>query len=223
MRHDTWMTMILRTQRCAILILSHAYSRDEMCLCCVQRCTCCICGCTVHTSRRLAGGFLQVTETCPNCEKNNHCQDLKSAENSNCSSSSGFGPTLTTMTKLLASWPATLCGTSNLFSGQLRGHILRCHQIVALFAVLFADCEDSVFFLDSFQVLVMQSFAFSSDLSKVGSLIGWKLSSSFRSCCKNPIIRNLNSFSSRSLVDVRLQGDPVVQFDVVFSPSDVRK
>ena len=63
----------------------------------------------------------------------------------------------------------------------------------------------SVFLLGSCQVLVMQSFAFSFPLSKVGSLIEWELSSSFRICCQNPIIRNLNSFSSRSLVDVRLQ------------------
>ena len=85
-------------------------------------------------------------------------QFLKNAENSNCSSSTGFGPTLTTMTKRLASWPAiltkmsanftaTLCGTSFLFSGQLRSHILRCPRIV-LFAVLLVDCEEwFVFFL----------------------------------------------------------------------------
>ena len=58
----------------------------------------------------------------------------------------------TTMTKLLAGWPAiltkmsagfpaTVCGTSNLFSGQRRSRILRCLQIVALFAALFVDCE----------------------------------------------------------------------------------
>ena len=81
----------------------------------------------------------------------------------------------------------------------------------------------SVFLLGSCQMLVMQSFAFSFRLSKVGSLIEWKLSSSFRICCNNPIIRNLNSFSFRSLADVLLKGDPVVQHDVVFSPSDVGK
>ena len=41
--------------------------------------------------------FLQATETCPNSEKN-----------INCSSSNGFGPTLTTMTKLFSRWPAIL-------------------------------------------------------------------------------------------------------------------
>ena len=58
----------------------------------------------------------------------------------------------------------------------------------------------TVFLLGSCQVLVVQWFAFSFRLSKVGSLIEWKLSSSFRICCKYPIIRSLNSFSSRSLV-----------------------
>ena len=98
--------------------------------------------------------FPQATETCPKSEKNfTNRQDLKNAENSNCSSSNGFGPTLTTMTKLSAGWPATLtklsasfpatlCGTSNLFWGQPRSHILRCPRNVVLFAVLFVDCEE---------------------------------------------------------------------------------
>ena len=64
----------------------------------------------------------------------------------------------------------------------------------------------SVFLLGSCQVLVVHSFAFSFRLSKVGSLIEWILCPSFRICCKNAIIRNLNSFSSRSRVDLRLQG-----------------
>ena len=46
------------------------------------------------------------------------------------------------MTKLSAGWLATLCGTSNLFSGQLRSQILRCPRIVVLFAVLFVVCEE---------------------------------------------------------------------------------
>ena len=60
--------------------------------------------------------------------------------------------------------------------------------------------DGSVVLLSPCQVLVVQSFAFSFRMSKVGPLIEWKLSSSFRTCCKNPIIRNLNSCSSRSLV-----------------------
>ena len=139
--------------------------------------------------------FLRATETCPNCEKEiTTCQGLKNAENSTCSSYTGFGPALTTMTKLLACWPAiltqmsasffaTVCRISNLCSGQRRSQGLRCLQIVALFAVLFVDCEEHLCILDgSCQVLVMQSFAFSFRLRKVGSLIEWDLSSSFRIC-----------------------------------------
>ena len=80
-------------------------------------------------------------------------QGLENAENSNCSSSTGFGPTLTTMTKLLAGWPAiqtkmsasfpaTVCTISNPFSGHRRSRIFRCPQIVALFAVFFVHCEE---------------------------------------------------------------------------------
>ena len=80
-------------------------------------------------------------------------QGLENAENSNCSSSTGVGPTLTTMTKLLAGWPAILtkmsasfsafvCRTFNLFSGQRRSRILRCLQIVTLFTVISVDSEE---------------------------------------------------------------------------------
>ena len=85
-------------------------------------------------------------------------QDLKNAENSSCSSSNGFGPTLTTMTKLFAGWPAiltklsagfpaTLCRTSNLFWGQPRGCVLHCPQSVVLLAVLLIDCEAWLYIL----------------------------------------------------------------------------
>ena len=48
--------------------------------------------------------FLQATETGPNFEKKfTNRQDLK--KNSKCSSSDGFGPTYTTMTKLFEGWP----------------------------------------------------------------------------------------------------------------------
>ena len=46
------------------------------------------------------------------------------------------------LTKLSAGFPATACRTSNLFSGQLRSRVLRCPQIVVLFAVLIVDCEE---------------------------------------------------------------------------------
>ena len=62
--------------------------------------------------------FLQATETCPNSEiLFTNRQGLKNAENSNCSSSTGFGPTLTTMTKLFAGWPAILTKLSAGSSG----------------------------------------------------------------------------------------------------------
>ena len=110
----------------------------------------------VHCSHPSVGWlevFLQATETCLYYDKN--------AENSNCSSSTGFGPTLTTMTKLLASWPAsltqmsagfpaTVCRTSNLCSGQRRSRVLRDLQIVALVAILFVDCEEYLSILVGF-------------------------------------------------------------------------
>ena len=46
------------------------------------------------------------------------------------------------LTKMSAGFPATVCRTSNLFWGQRRCRILRCLQIVALFAVLFVDCDE---------------------------------------------------------------------------------
>ena len=117
--------------------------------------------------------FLQATETCPNSEKKfTNRQGLKNDENSNCSSSNGFGPTLTTMTKLSAGWPAiltklsagfsaTLCRTSNLFQGQPRSHILRCPRIDVLsLSYLLTARNGSIFFLGPCQVLVVQSFAF---------------------------------------------------------------
>ena len=102
--------------------------------------------------------FLQATETCPNSEtKITYRQGLKNAENFNCSSSNGFGTSMTamsklsasfpvTLTKLSASFPATLSRTSILFWGQ-RNHILRCPRIVAPFAVLLIDCEEWFYIL----------------------------------------------------------------------------
>ena len=95
--------------------------------------------------------FLHAIETCPNSEKNSTSrQGLNNAENSKRLSSNGFGPNLTTMTKLSAGFSATVCRTSNLFSGQLRSHILRCPQIVVLLAVLFVDCEECLCILVGF-------------------------------------------------------------------------
>ena len=120
----------------------------------VQLCMCCIGGCTVHTSRRLAGRFVsRHSKPVLTLIKITSRQGLKNADNSNCSSSTGFRPTLKMMTKLFARWPAiltklsadfsaTVCRTSNLFSGQLRDLILRRPQTVVLFAVSFVDCEE---------------------------------------------------------------------------------
>ena len=130
------MTIVSGTQRCAILNLEQRV-RVIKCDHAVQLCTCSVCGCT------------EATETCPNSGKQNFPkrQGLKNTKNSKYSSSSGFGPTLTMMTKLFAGWPAiptklsagfpaTVCRTPNLFPGQLRCRILRCLQSVVLFASL---------------------------------------------------------------------------------------
>ena len=78
----------------------------------------------------------------------------------------------------------------------------------------------SVFFLGPCQVLVVQSFAFSFCLSKVGSLTDWLVAEAFCTIRENPMLRILNSFSSCSDVDVLLHADSVVQHYVVFFPPD---
>ena len=78
----------------------------------------------------------QATGTGPNSDKNfANRQTLKNAENSNCSSSHESDPSLTTITKLLAGFPATLCRTSSLCEGRLHNV-----QTLVLFAFLFVDC-----------------------------------------------------------------------------------
>ena len=72
----------------------------------------------------------------------------------------------------------------------------------------------SVFFLGRCQVLVMQSFAFSFRLSKVGSLIEWLLSSSFCIYRENPMLPILNSLSSCSGVDVFLHG--ILSYNIIW-------
>ena len=49
-----------------------------------------------------------------------------------------------------AGFPATVCRTSNLCLGQRRSQGLRGLQIVALFAVLFVDCEENLCILAGF-------------------------------------------------------------------------
>ena len=119
----------------------------------------------VHCSHLPSVGwrfFSRQPKPVPTMRRITTCQNLKNAENSNCSSSTGFGLPLTTMTKLLAGWPASLtqmsagfpatavCRISNLCSGQPRSRTLRGLQIVVLFAVLDDPCEESLCILVGF-------------------------------------------------------------------------
>ena len=141
--------------------------------------------------------FLQSTETGLNSEK---CTNRQDAENSNCSSCNGFGPNFTTMTKLSAGCPATLAKLSAVSPRPFvePPSCVTVKRVVVFFVALdllsfslsylLTARNGSVFFLGSSQVLVMQSFAFSFRLSKVGSLIDWLL----RSFCiyrENPMLR----------------------------------
>ena len=177
----------------------------------MQHGTSCICGCTVHTPRRLAGGFSQATENDPNSEKNfTNRQVLKNAEKPNCSSSNGFDPNAMMMTKLSAGFPATLSKTSILFEVN---HIVEFFDSFELLffslSYLLTARGGSKLLMGPCQVLVMQSFALSFRLSKVRSLIKWLL----RSFCvqrENPMLRILNSLSFCGGVVVLLQGDSVI-------------
>ena len=140
----------------------------------------------------------------------------------------GLVPTWTTMTKLFASWSAilakmsasfraTVCRTFHLFSGQLRSRVLRCPQNWSFRCLMLTAKNISVFLLGSCQVLVIESFALSFCMSKIGSLIEWLLWS-FCTDRENPMLRTLNPFSSCSDVDVLLHDDSVVQHHMVFLP-----
>ena len=98
---------------------------------------------------------LQATETGPNSEKNvTNRQGLKNAVNSICLSSTWFGPTLTTMTRLFAGWPAiltklsasltdTLCRTSTTcFRVNCVVILFVALKLLSFFAVLFVACEE---------------------------------------------------------------------------------
>ena len=118
--------------------------------------------------------FLQATETCPNYEKNfTTCQDLKNAENSNCSSSTGFGRTMTTMTKLLEGSATSLTQMSAGFPTCIRVNgvveFFMAFKLLPFSLSYWLTARNiSVFSLDSLQVLVMQSFAFSFTQVKSG-------------------------------------------------------
>ena len=118
----------------------------------VQLFTCCICGCTAHLPVGCLEVFLQATATCPNSEKKTpivRAQRMLRIPIARLPM--GLVPLFTTMTKLLAGWPAsltklsagfpaTLCGPSSLCSGQPRSRILRFLRIVVFF-VLLVNCE----------------------------------------------------------------------------------
>ena len=123
------------------------------------------------------------------------------------------------LTKLSARFTPTLCGTSNMFSGQPPSRILRCPQIVVLFAVLFVDWEQ-------WFCILLGSFARCSSCNGLHSLFAWAKSGRWLSGCwgpsafcrKNPMLRILNYFSFSGGVVVLLQGVSVVQHYVFFSP-----
>ena len=95
----------------------------------------------LFTPPSFAGGFLPSSRNLFKSEKIIICQGIENAENA-----SFLYSNKTTMTRLLASWPAipmsagfaaTVRRTSSLFSGQRRFRILRDLQIVAFFSLFF--------------------------------------------------------------------------------------
>ena len=198
-------------------LLSHACSRDAMWSCCA---TLYVLYLWVYCSRLPSVGwmiFSRQPKPVLTLRKITNRQGLKNAKNSNCSSSTGFGPTLTTMTKLFADWPRPFVEPPTCF---------RVNRAVIFFVALKLSSfslsyvltvrNGSVFFLGPCQVLVVQSFALSYRLSEIGSLIEW-LPRSFCIYRENPMLRILNSLRSCRDVDVLLHGDSVVQHHVVLS------
>ena len=195
-RHDTWMAIFVRTQRCAILE-PRVFAWWNVIMLCA---TLYVLYLWVYCSHPLSVGwrfFSRQPKPVLTVRKITTCQDLKSAENSICLSSTGFGPRWRRWRSCLqvgprawqmsAGFPATVCRISNLCSGQRRSQGLRGLQIVGLFAVLFVDCDEYLCILVGFLPGACHAIAFSFRLSKVGSLIEWLLSSSFWICCKNPL------------------------------------
>ena len=207
MRHDTWMTIVLGTQKmCNPELCSSWATRVRLVKCdhAVQLCTCFICGCTVHTPVTCLEVLIQATETGPNSVKK--CSPIVRT----------WRMQIIQIARLpLGLVPRRRRGRSCLQVGVRAWR--RCLQVSARMSVepptcvrvnvvkVFLDFKllpfplsylltarnISVFLLCYCQVLVVQSFAFSFLLSKIKSLIERKLSSSFRICCKTPIIRNL--------------------------------
>ena len=128
------------------------------------------------------------------------------------------------MTKLFAGWPAilttlsagftaTICRTSNLFSGQPRSHIPRCPQIVVLCAVLFADCEEWFCFLvgslpGDRHAIVCILFSLEQSRSLMDRLLR-----SLCICRENPMLPVLNSLSSCS--DVMCFSTAILSYNII--------
>ena len=105
----------------------------------VQLCTCCICPCIVRLPSVDWRFFSRQPQTCLNSDKKiTSRQGLKNAENSNCSSSNGFGPTLTTMTKPSAGWTSILTNLCAVSPRHVEGPpiCLRVNHVVIFFVAL---------------------------------------------------------------------------------------
>ena len=205
MRHDTWMTIVFGTQRCATLKLEpRVFAWWNVIILC-NSVSAVLVGVLFTPHVGWLEVFLQATETCPNSEKKcspivrtwimlripiarlpmvwSHVDDEE------------VGP---------RSWRSCLQVSPRLFVEPPTCFRVNCVVVffVALkllsfsLSYLLTAKSGSVFLLGSCQVLVLQSFAFSFRLSKVGSSIEWLLSSSFCICRKNPMFRILSSFSS---------------------------
>ena len=150
-RHDTWMTIVLETQRCAILSLTALEPRVFAWWN------------VIMLSNSVRAVFVGVLFTHPSVVWKffssqpklvmtlrkifTDGQTVKNAENSNFSSSNCFGPNLTTRTKLSASSTATLCRTSILFRDNRVVVVFVALKMLSFFAVLFVDCEERFFTL----------------------------------------------------------------------------
>ena len=105
--------------------------RVMKCVHAVQLCACCICGShSPSVGRRF---FSRQAKPVLPLRKITNRQGLKNAQNSNCSSSNGFGP-------IWRRWRSCLQVRPR--SCRPRSHNLRCPRIVVLFAVLFVDCDE---------------------------------------------------------------------------------
>ena len=130
-RHDTWMTILSRTQMMCNLeprVMKFEYVwcnsvRFFLWVCCSP---------TPSVGWRF---FPRQPKPVLKMKKITTCQGLQNPEKPSCSSSTGPDPASTTMTKLLASWPASLTQISASFSATVCstcGRIL-CGQGAQLF------------------------------------------------------------------------------------------